>query len=114
MSIHTYVRIDVPEATAALARPAALRFRFRGELGRRLKAVTGQWLLPVAHANPRMLEMFRERDLHPLANQVPWAGLSGSRYETWLPVKDTPPPASFARNTPLRSQRNQPMQGNQK
>jgi len=51
--------------TPALARPATIRFDLGGELGRRLDAVTEQWLLPVAQSNPRILEMFRERDLKP-------------------------------------------------
>jgi len=68
--------------SAALARPTGARFNPGGELGRRLKAVTGQWLLPVADANPRILEMFRERDLQPFANQVPWAGEFAGKHLT--------------------------------
>jgi len=68
--------------TATLARPEALRFDLGGELGRRLKAVTEQWLLPVAHANPRILEMFRERDLKPYASQMPWAGEFAGKHLT--------------------------------
>jgi DUF1680 family protein len=69
-------------AGAALARPVTVRFNPGGELGRRLKAVTGQWLLPVTDANPRILEMFRERDLQPFANQVPWAGEFAGKHLT--------------------------------
>lgn len=53
-----------------------------GELGTRLKAVTAQWLLPAPFANPRLLEMFRERDLDPPARQVPWAGEFAGKYLT--------------------------------
>jgi uncharacterized protein len=65
-----------------LSRPDNGTYAFRGELGRRLAAVTGQWLLPVAHANPRILEMFRERDLEPYANQMPWAGEFAGKHLT--------------------------------
>jgi|GEM_PF-842237 len=68
--------------TAALARPKAIRFDLGGELGRRLEAVTEQWLLPVAQSNPRILEMFRERDLQPYTNQMPWAGEFAGKHLT--------------------------------
>jgi len=68
--------------TPALARPATLHFDLGGELGRRLTAVTEQWLLPVAQSNPRILEMFRERDLKPYANQMPWAGEFAGKHLT--------------------------------
>ena len=57
-------------------------FALGGEIGRRLAAVTRQWLLPAPFANPGMLEMFRYRDRQPYANQVPWAGEFAGKYLT--------------------------------
>ena len=70
------------DAQRLLSRPDETRFDFTGELGRRLSAVTRQWLLPAPSANPRILEMFRERDLQPYAGQVPWAGEFAGKYLT--------------------------------
>ena len=49
-------------------------FSLGGEIGRRLEAVTRQWILPAPYANPGMLEMFRQRDRKPSHDLVPWAG----------------------------------------
>jgi hypothetical protein len=68
--------------TPKLTRLHDIDFDLGGELGRRLKAVTEQWLLPVAQSNPRILEMFRERDLKPYANQMPWAGEFAGKHLT--------------------------------
>ena len=40
---------------------ADAQFSLGGEIGRRLEAVTRQWILPAPYANPGMLEMFRQR-----------------------------------------------------
>jgi DUF1680 family protein len=60
----------------------ATAFALGGEIGRRLAAVTQQWLLPAPFANPGLLEMFRYRDRQPYANQVPWAGEFAGKYLT--------------------------------
>ncbi len=57
-------------------------FNMGGEIGRRLAAVTEQWVLPAPAANPGMLAMFRERDRLPLRNMVPWAGEFAGKYLT--------------------------------
>ena len=62
----------VPDATISL----------QGEIGRRLGAVSDQWVLPAPFANPAMLEMFRDRDRRPLRNMVPWAGEFAGKYLT--------------------------------
>ncbi len=53
-----------------------------GEIGRRLEAVTEQWILPTPLANPAILEMFRDRDRKPLQNRAPWAGEYAGKYLT--------------------------------
>lgn len=62
--------------------PEGVTFDLDGEIGRRLDAVTLQWVLPAPFANPAMLEMFRNRDRRPLQNQVPWAGEFAGKYLT--------------------------------
>jgi hypothetical protein len=61
---------------------AEASFSLEGEIGRRLKAVTEQWVLPAPTANPAMLEMFRDRDRRPLRDMVPWAGEFAGKYLT--------------------------------
>ncbi len=68
--------------TPALTRPAAVEFKLTGEIGRRLKAVTEQWLIPTPAANPLLLSMFRERDRRPYRDLVPWAGEFAGKYLT--------------------------------
>ena len=57
-----------PGAGRTLIRPAHIRYDLAGELGRRLDAVTRQWLLPVPLANPQILEMFRIQGPTPVVN----------------------------------------------
>ena len=66
----------------ALTVPPQVEFQLEGEIGRRLKAVTEQWVLPAPHANPGMLAMFHERDRLPLRNMMPWAGEFAGKYLT--------------------------------
>ncbi len=61
---------------------AEARFSLGGEMGRRLEAVTRQWILPAPYANPGMLEMFRHRDRKPSHDMVPWAGEFAGKYLT--------------------------------
>ena len=65
-----------------LNRAAAIEFELGGEVGRRLQAVTEQWLLPAPEANPAMLAMFREREITPSRDLVPWAGEFAGKYLT--------------------------------
>ena len=58
------------------------KFKIDGEIGRRLEAVTQQWILPAPLANPGMLEMFRNRDRQPYQQQMPWAGEFAGKYLT--------------------------------
>jgi hypothetical protein len=56
--------------------------RFGGVVADYLEAVTEQWIKPAPHANPAMLEMFRDRDRQPLRCMVPWAGEFAGKYLT--------------------------------
>jgi DUF1680 family protein len=46
------------------------------------KALVERWLLVAPKANPAMLEMFRDRDVQPLRELVPWAGEFAGKYLT--------------------------------
>ena len=69
-------------STQPALEPAGATFRLEGEIGRRLAVVTDQWILPAPYANPAMLEMFRNRDRKPYADQLPWAGEFAGKYLT--------------------------------
>ncbi|MSR84085.1 MAG: hypothetical protein EXS58_14375 [Candidatus Latescibacteria bacterium] len=57
-------------------------YTFGSHLAGYLKGVTDQWLRPAPHANPAMLEIFRDRDRLPQRNLVPWAGEFAGKYLT--------------------------------
>lgn len=57
-------------------------FALGGEIGRRLEAVTRQWILPAPFAIPGLLEMFRQRERAPAHDMVPWAGEFAGKYLT--------------------------------
>lgn len=61
---------------------SGVNFHLTGEIGRRLSAVTDQWILPAPFANPAILEMFRDRDRKPARNVMPWAGEFAGKYLT--------------------------------
>jgi DUF1680 family protein len=48
--------------------------RIGGHVQNYLSGITAQWLMVAPVSNPAMLEMFRDRDRHPLRDLVPWAG----------------------------------------
>jgi hypothetical protein len=57
------------------------RWRFGGEIGRRVEANVENWLLRAPDANPGLIEMFRRRDRHlPYQEPVPWAGEFAGKY----------------------------------
>lgn len=58
------------------------RFALEGVIGDYLQNVTAQWLAVAPHANPGMLEMFRDRDRLPYRDMVPWAGEFAGKYLT--------------------------------
>ena len=58
------------------------RMQIGGFVADYLKGITQQWLLVAPKANPGMLEMFRDRDVSPLREMVPWAGEFSGKYLT--------------------------------
>lgn len=58
-------------------------FKLGGEIGRRLAAVTEQWIIPAPAANPAMLAMFRDRDRKPYLVWNAWSGFYAGGYLTY-------------------------------
>jgi DUF1680 family protein len=57
------------------------KWRFGGEVGRRIDANVENWLLRTPDTNPGLIEMFRRRDRHlPYKEPVPWAGEFAGKY----------------------------------
>lgn len=69
-------------ATPALTTVKDADYSLGGEIGRRLEAVTEQWILPTPASNPAILEMFRDRDQEPMRDIMPWAGEFAGKYLT--------------------------------
>lgn len=65
-----------------LTSPSRMEFHLEGEIGRRLRAVTEQWILPAPEANPALLAMFRDRDRKPYRKWNAWAGEFAGKYLT--------------------------------
>ncbi|MCX5658466.1 MAG: glycoside hydrolase family 127 protein [Planctomycetota bacterium] len=63
-------------------RISGTRFDLGGVIGDYVRNVTAQWIAIAPHANPGMLEMFRDRDRKPYREMVPWAGEFAGKYLT--------------------------------
>ena len=66
--------------SSKLERDDTAQFQLQGWLAKRLRANTEQWLLTAPHANPSMLQIFRDRDRLPYRDLVPWAGEFAGKY----------------------------------
>ena len=90
-----FASAEEPAVKGAMAKSPAIRsipdarYQMGGELGRRLTAVTEQWIIPAPQANPEMLEMFRTQDRKPLVRAIdgmvrpfPWIGEYAGKYLT--------------------------------
>ena len=72
----------------------ALKIRLKGVTGRLLRQVSENWLKRVPEADPAILGMFRDRDLKPYRDLLPWSGefagkhLTGA-YFVWRLTGDT-------------------------
>jgi DUF1680 family protein len=74
---------SVPLAAQPVFRPVIdAKPRFRGPMGERLEGNLRNWLLAAPHANPAMLEMFRDRDREPPRDLLPWSGEFAGKYLT--------------------------------
>ena len=50
--------------------------------GNLLKNVTDKWLIGLYDSNPALLDIFRERDIEPYRDLLPWSGESAGKYIT--------------------------------
>src|SRR5215218_8870303 len=70
----------MPQPSFSRAHP--LHYQGSGYLDDYLRGVSDQWLKVAPSANPAMLEMFRDRDMPPYRELVPWAGEFAGKYLT--------------------------------
>src|SRR5262245_54630586 len=70
----------LPAQAPGCARIPGTIFQMRGRVQQYLSGVTSQWLKVAPSSNPAMIEMFRDRDRHPLRDLVPWAGEFAGKY----------------------------------
>jgi uncharacterized protein len=68
------------KASPVLERPARARLDFGGPMGERIRANLQNWLLVAPHANPAMLQIFRDRDRTPHRDLLPWSGEFAGKY----------------------------------
>jgi hypothetical protein len=64
----------------AFEKPRGATFSFGGFVGKRLGANLENWLLTAVHANPAMLQMFRDRERTPSRDLLPWSGEFVGKY----------------------------------
>ena len=74
-------RVPCLSAQPVCERVPGTRYALDGWLGDFLRNITAQWLTVAPHANPGMLEMFRDRDRKPL----PRPGALGRRVRGQVP-----------------------------
>jgi DUF1680 family protein len=63
-------------------RAETTRFELGGSVHHYIVGIIDQWLRVAPQSNPAMLEMFRDRDRHPLRQMEPWAGEFAGKYLT--------------------------------
>ncbi len=68
--------------TPVVDRVPGTKMDIQGVIGEYTRNVTSQWLTIAPHANPGMLEMFRDRDRLPYRDMVPWSGEFAGKYLT--------------------------------
>ena len=55
---------------------------FRGETGRLAAAIMKNWMIGLRESNPAILDMFRDRDVQPYRDLLPWSGEFAGKYVT--------------------------------
>ncbi len=55
---------------------------FLGETGRLAGAISRNWLVGIRQTNPAILDMFRDRELAPYRDLLPWSGEFAGKYLT--------------------------------
>lgn len=54
----------------------------KGETGKLLKNIIEHWLIGIRESNPAILAMFRDRDVKPYRDLLPWSGEFAGKYLT--------------------------------
>lgn len=55
---------------------------YMGETGRLAAAIEKNWLIGLRESNPAILDMFRDRDVQPYRDLLPWSGEFAGKYLT--------------------------------
>ena len=63
-------------------RPNYKTFFLSSETGKLLERISDQWLLSIRETNPAILYMFRDRDVKPYRDLLPWSGEFAGKYIT--------------------------------
>ena len=53
-----------------------------GRTGALANKITDRWLLDILESNPAVLEMFRQREIRPYRDMLPWSGEFDGKYLT--------------------------------
>ena len=48
--------------------------KLTGETGKLAEKITDNWLMGIRESNPAIIDMFRDRDLLPYRDMLPWSG----------------------------------------
>ena len=72
----------INEVSPRLQSSLETRFDLGGEIGRRVRAVIEQWILPAPFANPYMLDMFRAQRDEPDRARMAWENEFAGKYLT--------------------------------
>ena len=56
--------------------------KLTGETGKLAEKITDNWLMGIRESNPAIIDMFRDRDLLPYRDMLPWSGEFAGKYIT--------------------------------
>ncbi len=56
--------------------------KLNGETGELVRRITDNWLIGIRETNPAIIDMFRDRDLRPYRDLLPWSGEFAGKYIT--------------------------------
>lgn len=62
--------------------PNYKKIEMNGRTGALLEKITDNWLLSILETNPAIIDMFRDRDVKPYRDLLPWSGEFAGKYIT--------------------------------
>ena len=58
------------------------QWNLQNETGKLAQNIVRNWLLGIRESNPAILDMFRDRELKPYRDLLPWSGEFAGKYLT--------------------------------